>query len=246
MTLNKQKVNTNQNLIPASLTYKYLYQRTIVPALIVVIAIVFLCLGAFYGSQSLTEKYEELAVELQDRDLAEDNTLLQSQLTEKEKEKDSLKETYENYYKNNPFDVNIDESILVTLNSEIARLEEEIKKITNDDVVDDVLVRYHIEELLLYIDSIRTPEIIIVSIEDQNSSSATGNQHLVYVDDVGNVSFSLHGVATSSESLSSFLLKLNSCEYLQATKIVSIETQSMANGDSLFAFEIGLTPRVAQ
>ena len=87
MTLNKPKVNTNQNLIPASLTYKYLYQRTIVPALIVVISIVFICLGAFYGSQSLTEKYEDWAVELQDRDLTEDNALLQSQLTEKEKEK---------------------------------------------------------------------------------------------------------------------------------------------------------------
>ena len=135
---------------------------------------------------------------------------------------------------------------MVTLHSEISRLEEELRKLTNDDVVEDVLVRYHIEELLLYIDSIRTPEIIIVSIEDATSASATGNQHLVYVDDVGNVSFSLHGVATSSAELSAFLLKLNNCEYLQSTKIVSVETQSMANGDSLFAFEIGLTPRVAQ
>jgi hypothetical protein len=106
----------------------------------------------------------------------------------------------------------------------------------------DTTVRYHIEKLLLYIDDIRNSDIIIVSVEDYKSETATGNQHLVYKDDVGNATFSLHGMATSASALSEFLLALNSCEQLKYTNILSIETQSMDDGTSLFVFEVALTP----
>ncbi len=240
--LNSKKVNTNQNLIPNSLIYKFIYQKTILPAVIIIIAIVFASVAVFYGSQSLTEKYNEMSIELQNKDLTSDNAMLKGQLHDKEQEKNALQNTYDNYYNDNPFNVNIDESILVTLNSDIARLEKELKEIIGNNSVVDVAVRYHIEKLLLYIDDIRTSNIIIVSVEDYKSETATGNQHLVYVDDVGNATFSLHGMATSAESLSEFLLALNSCEQLKATNILSIETQSMDDGTSLFVFEVALTP----
>jgi hypothetical protein len=242
MTLNSKKVNTNQNLIPNSLTYKYLYQRTILPAVIIVIFIAFASVAIFYGSQTLTEKYNEMAIELENKDLTSDNAMLKDQLNDKEQEKNSLQNTYDNYYNDNPFNVNIDESILVTLNAEIARLEKELKDIIGNNNVVDTTVRYHIEKLLLYIDDIRNSDIIIVSVEDYKSETATGNQHLVYKDDVGNATFSLHGMATSASALSEFLLALNSCEQLKYTNILSIETQSMDDGTSLFVFEVALTP----
>ena len=242
MTLNSKKANTNQNLIPDSLIYKYLYKRTALPAVIIIIVIAFASLALFYGSQSFIEKYDNLAVELENKDLTSDNAMLKDQLNEKEQEKNSLQNTYDNYYNDNPFNVTIDESILVTLNADIARLEKELKDIIGSNTVVDTTVRYHIEKLLLYIDDIRNSDIIIVSVEDYKSETATGSQHLVYKDDVGNATFSLHGMATSAAALSEFLLSLNACEQLKYTNILSIETQSMDDGTSLFVFEVALTP----
>ncbi len=243
----KGKVNTNQNLIPDKLIYQYLYQKTIIPAIALVIGIVVLSVALYFGCQGLTTFYSERAAELAAQDLSQAKAQAQSQLDAKEQEKENLQNEYDNFYDNNPLDVKVDDSILKVLGDEINRLKAELEALNNkpeEGPVVDVNSRYHIDELLLYIDKIRTQNVTIISIEDEASANASGSNHLVYVDDVGKASFSLHGMATSAPELSRFMMDLNNCEYIEYSKIISVETQSLADGRSLYVFEITITPKV--
>ena len=251
MTLNnkKNKISTNQNLVSNSLIYKYIYQRTIIPALIVIIVLAFLSVGVYFGIGKLTENYQAKTLELTAQDLTASNESANKILNDKTAQRDKLQNQYDNYYVDNPLNVKVDDSILTILQNDIKRLEAELKALESENNNDsnkpvDVNAKYHIEELLLYIDRIRTQNIVIVSLEDSKSASTTGSGHLVYANDVGQASFSLHGMATSASELSEFLLKLNSCEYVEYSKIRSVETQTMADGSNLFVFEMTITPKV--
>ena len=251
MTLNgkSNKVSTNQNLVSSSLIYKYIYQRTIIPALIVIIVLAFLSVGVYFGSQKLVESYNEKTLELSAQDLSSTNASTNKILADKTAERDKLQDDYDNYYTKNPVDVKVDDSILTILSNDIKRLEAELKELEQQVKPDqgpvDVNAKYHIEELLLYIDTIRTQNVVIISLEDNKSAGASGNKHLVYENDVGQASFSLHGMATSSAELSQFMLKLNACEYVDYTRILSVETQSLSDGSNLYVFEITITPKVS-
>lgn len=247
MTLNKPKVNTNQNLIPNQFVYKYLYQKTVAPALIVLITIAFLSIALFYGVQKVTEIFDDKTFEYSAQDLTSMNATNSSLLKDKEAIRDSLQVQYDNYYIDNPIKVDVDDSILVTLQKDIVRLEQTLRDLENagnNSTPVDVKKKYHIEDLLVHIDKIRTDEIVIISIEDARTTSTSGSSHLVYQDDIGNVSFSLHGMATSSEDLSLFMLQLNEFELVSDTKIVAVETQTMSSGQRLFVFELKITPKV--
>lgn len=251
MTLNsgKTKIDTNQNLVSNSLVYKYLYQRTIIPALIVIIALAFLSVSLYFGTQKMIDNYNEKALELASQDLSKSNESTQKILNDKTSLRDKLQNQYDNYYVDNPLHVEVDDSILKVLQNDIARLEAELRELENQGGSTpskpvDVNKKYHIEELLLYIDTIRTQNVVIISLEDENSASSSGSSHLVYKDDVGRAAFSLHGMATSSQELSQFMLSLNACEYVEYTKITSVETQTLSDGTNLFVFEITITPKV--
>ena len=247
MKLNgKSKLDTNQNLIPNKLIYQYLYQKTLMPAIILVVTLLALSVGLWFGVKGLTDFYSNQAAELAAQDLSASNKNASAILAQKEEEMNRLQDEYDHYKENNPPNVQVDSSILKVLENEIVRLKAELEalnKVPDEEPVVDVNERYHIDELLLYIDKIRTQNVIIISLEDDNSASASGSNHLVYVDDVGNAGFSLHGMATSATELSRFMMELNKCEYIAYTKIVSVETQSMS-GRSLYVFEMIITPKV--
>ena len=84
MTLNsgKTKIDTNQNLVSNSLVYKYLYQRTIIPALIVIIALAFLSVSLYFGTQKMIDNYNEKALELASQDLSKSNESTQKILND--------------------------------------------------------------------------------------------------------------------------------------------------------------------
>jgi hypothetical protein len=245
MTLNSNKVNTNQNLIPSKLTYKYLYQKTVIPALIVIIAVAFLSVVVFHGGQKLVDMFNNRSIEYESQSLADKNIEYSQTLGNKTNLRDKLQNQYDNYYKNNPIKVTVDDSILKVLQNDIARLKKELAALdSTPEKPVDVNKKYQIDELLLYIDNIRTQNIVIISMEDNKSETASGSNYLVYQNDVGQATFSLHGMATSSLELSSFMLSLNECQYIASTRIVSVETQTLSDGTSLYVFEIGITPKV--
>lgn len=248
MTLNKKgKLSTNQNLMPNKLLYQYLYQRTIVPALILVVSIILLSGAVYVVTTSATTWFNEKAAELVLQDLSQSNKQDYDLLQDKKQERDDLQKEYDNFYINNPFNVKVDDSILKTLAEQIAIIKAELKELENrptEGPVVETSDRYHIDELLLYIDKIRTQNVVIISLEDENSSQASGSNHLVYLDDVGNAAFSLHGMATSATELSRFMTSLNQCEYVSYTKIISVETQTLSDGRSLYVFEIAITPKL--
>lgn len=246
MTLNgKPKISKDQNLIPAQLTYKYIAKKITTPALIIVIAIAFISVALFYGVQKGSEIFDDKTFELISQDLSESNKANANLLKDKTAIRDGLQSEYDNYYINNPLDVQVDDSILTILQNDIVRLEQTLRELENskdDDVVIDVLEKYHIEELLLYIDEIRSDDIILVSIEDARTEGSTGSDHLTYEDDIGTVSFSLHGIATSSDKLSKFLIDITEYELVRNAKIVAVETQTLSDGSRMYVFEILITP----
>ena len=243
---NKKNLNTNQNLMPGNLLRSYLIQKTIVPALILVVAIILLSSGFYFGMQYYTEYLTETADELKSKDLTKENADAQATLEEKESEKANLEANINDYWNNNPINVYVSDEQVKKLESSLEQLKAEFENLSSqpeDKPVEEPSNRYRIDELLLYIDKIRTQNVIIISLEDENSSSAQGSNHLVYQDDVGNAYFSLHGMATSASDLSKFMTDLNNCEYIASTAIVSIETQSLSNGQNLYVFEITIMPK---
>lgn len=243
MTLNKPKVNTNQNLMPNRLAYKYLYQRSIMPVLIAVIAIIAISFLIYYGVPQITLWLQNEAFELNSQSLESVNASNKVKLSDKMLLRDSKEEEYNNYYIDNPIQVEIDESILVTLKDEIARLEIELRQLEASNNI-PVIEKYNIEKLLLFIDRVRTDDITIVSFEDSNSAEATGNSPLIYQNDIGEATFSLHGFATDVFALSDFLVALNNCTYVASTEIVSVETQTKDSETNMYVFEVSITPLV--
>jgi hypothetical protein len=82
-------------------------------------------------------------------------------------------------------------------------------------------------------------------LEDSVSDSANPSTgYLIYEDELGNVSFSLHGMATSTQELDKFLKLLQNCEYVEDSKIISIETKTFNGGQNLYVFEAIVTPKV--
>ena len=247
MTLNTKKVNTNQNLIPQKMVYKYLYQKTVIPAISIIVAIFLICAVGYYSSISLTENYIEKTGELQAQDLTEQNKYNKEMLAEKEQERDDLQNKYNNYYNDNPFNVNIDESILNRLQTDLNRLQAELDELLAEDGKDDVVTvqkKYKINELMNFIDQIRSNNVIVISLEDIKTETSTSSEPLVWTSDIGLTTFSLHGMATSSTELSKFILALDNCEYVADTHIVSVETQIMDDGTNVYAFEVGISPKV--
>lgn len=246
MTLNlrKNNVDTDQNLMPSSMVYKYLYQRTIVPVLIVVLAIVAVSVLIFYGVPQITENVRNKTDELTAQSLVNKNDALASQLSELEAQKNLLQNEYDNYYEEHPLNVQVNDSILRTLRSQISTLQKELRELENAQSDNEIENKYHIEALLSHIDSIRTEEITVISLEDSKSESATGSNALIYKNDVGEATFSLHGLATESKALSEFLLAIKECEYVKDAKILSIETQTVSEDQNIYVFEVSITPLV--
>lgn len=247
MTLNTKKVNTNQNLIPQKMIYKYLYQKTIVPAVSIIVAIFLIFAVGYYASTTLTENYIEKTEELKSQDLTTQNKYNQEQLDKKEDERDALQNTYDNYYNDNPFNVNIDESVLTRLKANLQQLEKELEGLLADSGNNEhtpVAQKYKINELMNFIDQIRSNNVIIISLEDLKTETSTSNKPLTWTNDIGLTTFSLHGMATSSTELSKFILELDNCEYVSDTQIISVETQVMEDGTNVFVFEVGVSPRI--
>lgn len=244
MTLNfgNKKITSNQNLIPSSLIWKYLYQRTIIPILIAVVSIIVVGVSVFYIVPAITENVEAKTEVLTNQSLAQKNAKDQATLKNLEAKRDEKQNEYDNYYTNNPVEdsVNINDSILTELRSEIVRLQQELVNIENskENMITDN--KYHIEELFSHIDSIRGKDVTIVSIEDQNSENA--NSSLVYKNDVGDVAFSLHGLATDSRSLANFLIDINKCEYVKSSVVISVETHTVSEDQNIYVFEVSITP----
>ena len=248
MTLNlrKNKVDTDQNLLPQSLITRYLYQRTIMPVLIVVLSIIAVSVLIFYGVPKITNGIKAKTDELTSQSMLNKNLALATQLKGLKSQKDLLQNEYDNYYEEHPLDVQVNDSILKTLRSQISTLQKELRELENAQNNNDIENKYHVEKLLTHIDSVRTEEITVISLEDTLSSKATGDGALVYKNDVGEATFSLHGLATESRALSEFLLAIKECEYIKDAKILSIETQTVSEDQNIYVFEVSITPLVEE
>lgn len=241
MTLNKSKMNTDQNLMPQSLAYKYIYQRAMIPSLIIILVIVAISVTIFYGVPRITRHYIDSGTELNAQSLALANDTLKNEIEKLTQDKENLTTQKDNYYADHPFNVNIDDSILTVLGSQVDRLTaeyEELLKQQNQVTV----VYYPIQEVLAYIDSIRSDNLVIVSLEDKNSADHVEDSPLVYENDLGQASFSLHGMCTDSRELSKFLLELSKCPHITSATILSIETQTVSEDKNLYVFEVSITP----
>lgn len=246
---NKNSVDRNQNLIPAKLIANYLYQRTLVPAIIVIVVIFFGAGLLFVGINSLTESYSQKASELASQDLSVGISQLQGNLDEQTQIKNDLSNQLNEYWDTHPLDTFVDESRVNALKNQVERLKKELADLeaTPDAPVtpEEASDKYHIEDLMLYIDKIRTQDVIIVSLEDSGSENANPSTgYLIYQNDLGKVSFSLHGMATSTQELDKFLKLLQNCEYVENSKIISIETKTFNGGQNLYVFEAIITPKV--
>ena len=240
----KNKIDSNQNLIPPSMTYRYLYQKTILPALITIVSILVISVALFYGVPKITKNIREKTSELTAQSLVNKNNDLAEALVELNEQKQSLKNEYDNYYEKHPLKVQVNDSILKHLREEISELQSELRALEGELSNDDLEAKYHVEALLSHIDSIRTSEITVISLEDENSANDAVDSALIYKNDVGEVSFSLHGLATESKALSEFLLAIKECEYVKDAKILSIETHTVSEDQNIYVFEVGITPLV--
>lgn len=240
----KNKIDSNQNLIPPSMTYRYLYQKTILPVLITVFSILVISVALFYGVPKITKNIREKTSELTAQSLVNKNNDLAEGLAELNEQKQSLKNEYDNYYEKHPLKVQVNDSILKHLREEISELQSELRALEGELNNDALEAKYHVEALLSHIDSIRTPEITVISLEDENSANDAVDSALIYKNDVGEVSFSLHGLATESKALSEFLLAIKECEYVKDAKILSIETHTVSEDQNIYVFEVSITPLV--
>lgn len=240
----KNKIDSNQNLIPPSMTYRYLYQKTILPALITIVSILVISVALFYGVPKITKNIREKTSELTAQSLVNKNNDLAEALVELNEQKQSLKNEYDNYYEKHPLKVQVNDSILKHLREEISALQSELRALEGELSNDALEAKYHVEALLSHIDSIRTSEITVISLEDENSANDAVDSALIYKNDVGEVSFSLHGLATESKALSEFLLAIKKCEYVKDAKILSIETHTVSEDQNVYVFEVGITPLV--
>lgn len=240
----KNKIDSNQNLIPPSMTYRYLYQKTILPALITIVSILVISVALFYGVPKITKNIREKTSELTAQSLVNKNNDLAEALVELNEQKQSLKNEYDNYYEKHPLKVQVNDSILKHLREEISALQSELRALEGELSNDALEAKYHVEALLSHIDSIRTSEITVISLEDENSANDAVDSALIYKNDVGEVSFSLHGLATESKALSEFLLAIKECEYVKDAKILSIETHTVSEDQNVYVFEVGITPLV--
>lgn len=240
----KNKIDSNQNLIPPSMTYRYLYQKTILPALITIVSILVISVALFYGVPKITKNIREKTSELTAQSLVNKNNDLAEALVELNEQKQSLKNEYDNYYEKHPLKVQVNDSILKHLREEISALQSELRALEGELSNDALEAKYHVEALLSHIDSIRTSEITVISLEDENSANDAVDSALIYKNDVGEVSFSLHGLATESKALSEFLLAIKECEYVKDAKILSIETHTVSEDQNIYVFEVGITPLV--
>lgn len=240
----KNKIDSNQNLIPPSMTYRYLYQKTILPALITIVSILVISVALFYGVPKITKNIREKTSELTAQSLVNKNNDLAEALVELNEQKQSLKNEYDNYYEKHPLKVQVNDSILKHLREEISALQSELRALEGELSNDALEAKYHVEALLSHIDSIRTSEITVISLEDENSANDAVDSALIYKNDVGEVSFSLHGLATESKALSEFLLAIKECEYVKDAKILSIETHTVSEDQNIYIFEVGITPLV--
>lgn len=248
MTLNlrKNKVDTDQNLLPQSLITRYLYQRTVMPVLVVILSIITVSILIFYGVPKITDNIKSKTNELTSQSMLNKNLALSTKLKDLKLQKDLLQNEYDNYYEEHPLNVQVNDSILKTLRSQISALQKELRDLENAQSNNDIENKYHVEKLLAHIDSIRTEEITVISLEDTLSSKATGDSALVYKNDVGETTFSLHGLATESRALSEFLLAIKECEYIKDAKILSIETQTVSENQNIYVFEVSITPLVEE
>jgi hypothetical protein len=243
MTLNKSKVNTDQNLMPKSLAYKYVYQRALIPSLVIILSIILVSVVVFYGVPYFTNHYMDKGTEFSSQSMSVANDNLKNEISKLKDERDELQADYDNYYAENPFNVDIDDSILTVLGTQVNRLTKEYQDLLAQQNQGEQYY-YPIEALFSYIDSIRSKNLVIVSLEDKNSADHTADSPLVYENDLGEASFSLHGMCTDSRELSQFLLALNECPQIKTAKILSVETQTVSEDQNLYVFEVSITPNM--
>ena len=248
MTLNnKKKISTDQNLIPNAVIHKRLFNMALMPALIAVIAIVIIATAVRYGVPVITENINNKTAEINAKSLTDENEALKGSLSKLEDQRDTLQKTYDNYYQDNPLDVEVNDSILEELEGQIKELEAELQLLQdNQNAEIDVLKKYRVEELLSYVDSIRNDKITIVSLEDLVTHGYAGASQLVYENDIGETTFSLHGLATDPNALSEFLLQIKKCDAVKDAKILSIETHTVNEEQNIYVFEVNITPNVAE
>ena len=243
MTLNTKKVNTDQNLVSKKLVYKYMYQRCSIPALVMIILIVAVSFLAYYGIPRITQYFIDQEYYLSSQSLADSNATNAQILSDKEAELAAKQEEYDNFYINNPIEVEVDDSILTILKDDIARLEQELRELQESNSI-PIFEKYPINELMNYLEDNRPKTVGIISIEDVNSQGSSGESFLIYQNDLGQATFNIHGMATSSADLADFFTAIQNCPYLLSSNIVSVETQTMDDSSNLYVFEISLTPLV--
>ena len=242
---NKKKISTDQNLIPASLLSKRLLNMSLVPGLIAIISIVLIATVIRYGVPAITKSIDNKTAEITAKSLTDDIASLKDNLVKLEDEKAGLQNEYDNYYINNPLNVEVNDSILQELEGQIKDLEAELRLLQNGANADvDVLEKYRVHELVSYLDKVRSENITIISLEDLKTLGYAGSDQLVYENDVGETSFSLHGLATDPNALSEFLLQLKKCDVIKEAKTLSIETHTVNEEQNIYVFEVSITPNI--
>lgn len=251
MIINKKKVGNDQNLIPQSLIQRRLLNMAMLPALIAVIAILavsaIIYVGIDKGVPHLTNKLQQEIDDVTKQSLVDRIESLKDELVGLEEERQEKQDAYDNYYENNPFDVVVDESNLTALQSTITRLEAELKALEEGESVAEILEKYRVQELFAHIDSIRTENVTLISMEDLVSFGyASSDSHLVYENDIGETTFALHGLATDPNELSMFLMNIKKSDAVKDAIILSVETHTVNTDENIYVFEVHITPNVLE
>lgn len=252
MTINnKKKVGNDQNLIPSSLVNRRLLNIILMPALVSVIAIILVAalirFGIDYTVPKLTDKLQLEIDDVTKQSLVDQIEKLKVEIEDIEAEREEKQNAYDNYYENNPFDVVVDQSNLAALQNTIDRLEAELKNLEAGDGLVEVLEKYRVQELFAHIDSIRTENVTLISMEDLVSFGyASSSSHLVYENDIGETTFSLHGLATNPNELSTFLMNIKKSDAVKDAIILSVETHTVNTDENIYVFEVHITPNVLE
>lgn len=211
----RRKVNTN--LIPHDMMIKYTYQKCVLPALIIVIISLMYLGAASFGSEWLSNKLLNKAVELKVNSVYGENLILEKEITE-----------------------------LQTKVNEKEKMIESLKRQNESSAYPIYEDRYKIESLISYINDIKPKNVTIILIEDSNTSHMDNRDEneypLKYRTDIGNSIIQIRGFSTNKESLASFLQSLGAYEEMANYKVNAIETVKVLD-DDLDVFDIVIMPR---
>lgn len=174
----KKKVSKDQNLIPQSMISNYILKKTVTPALVIVIVVIAFAVAITYIIPQYIETIRQETILLESQSLVEDNEMLSVRLAEINAEIAALQQEYNDYYVNHPVVADVDNSILGKIQEQINALKAELAELEKEALKADEkesFTRYPMHMLSDYIDSIRTDDIVIISLEDIVSQTGSGN-----------------------------------------------------------------------